>query len=109
LGWLLTKVAMDEGKLNIVNPDVVDVKFLEALNTTIIFNNDTSARPSMSPTSDTTIDPDRDVQSIGSSDNVPGWFWGLVSIGVIAFLVPLLVVARKLGDRKKCHRSVRPE
>ncbi len=37
LALMLTKEAMDEGKLNDVNPDVVDVKFLEALNTTIVF------------------------------------------------------------------------
>jgi hypothetical protein len=90
---------MDGGKLNNVNPDVVDVKFLEALNT-IAFNNDTSFIPSMSPTVDTKINPTRVVETIGS-DNVPGWSWALVSIGVIAFLVALCILARKLGSRKE--------
>jgi hypothetical protein len=100
LALMLTKEAMDEGKLNNVNPDVVDVKFLEALNTTIVFNNDTSARPSMSPTIGTIVDPDGLVKSIGS-DDVPGWSWALVSIGIIAFFVALCILARKLGDRKE--------
>jgi hypothetical protein len=102
LALTLTKEAMDDGKLNnVVNPDVIDVKFLEELDTTIAFNNETSLRPSMSPTADTTIAPDRNVQSIGSSDNVPGWSWALVSVGVIAFFVALWVLARKLGGQKK--------
>jgi hypothetical protein len=101
LALTLTKEAMNEGKLNnVVNPDVIDVKFLEALNTTIVFNNDTSARPSMSPTIGTIVDPDGLVKSIGS-DDVPGWSWALVSIGIIAFFVALCILARKLGDRKE--------
>ena len=99
LALTLTKEAMDEGKLNNVNPDVVDVKFLEALNTTIVFNNELSLRPSMSPTADTNINPNG-LDSIGS-DNVPGWSWALVSIGVVAFFVALCILARKLGYRKE--------
>jgi hypothetical protein len=89
---------MDEGKLNNVNADVVDVRFLEALNTTIAFNNETSVIPTMSPTAAPGGgNPDGFVASIGS-DDVPGWSWALVSIGVIAFFVALCILARKLGE-----------
>jgi hypothetical protein len=102
LALMLTKEAMDEGKLNNVNPDVVDVKFLEALNTTIVFNNDTFALPTMSPTVvDANTNPTRVVESIGSDDNVPGWSWALVSIGIIAFFVALCILARKLREGKE--------
>jgi hypothetical protein len=97
LALTLTKEAMDEGKLNNVNPDVVDVKFLEALDTTTGFNNEASLSPSMSPTAG--VDPNGFV-SIGS-DNVPGWSWALVSVGVIAFFVAVCILARKLGSRKE--------
>jgi hypothetical protein len=102
LALMLTKEAMDEGKLNNVNPDVVDVRFLEALNTTIEFNNETSVTiPTMSPAGASGGgDPDGLVESIGS-DDVPGWSWALVSIGIIAFFVALCILARKLGDRKE--------
>jgi hypothetical protein len=98
LALTLTKEVMDGGELNnVVNPDVVDVKFLEALDTTIVFNNEASARPSMSPT--VVGDPNVFV-SIGS-DNVPGWSWALVSIGVVAFFVALCILSRKLGYQKE--------
>jgi hypothetical protein len=103
LALILTKEAMDGGKLNNVNPDVVDVRFLEALNTTISYNNETLNDDAINGNDDAingngTIDPV--VQSIGSND-VPGWSWALVSVGIIAFLVALCILARKLGSRKE--------
>jgi hypothetical protein len=103
LALTLTKEAMNEGKLNnVVNPDVIDVKFLEALNTTIVFNNEASPRPSMSPIVGS--DPTGLGNSIGSN-TVPGWSWALVSIGVVAFFVALCILARKLGYRKEGNEA----
>lgn len=109
LALLLTKEIMDEGKLNNVNPDAVDVRFLEALNTTITFNNGTVIVPSSTNTTNTTGGGDADgfVTNIGSDDNVPGWSWALVSIGIIAFFVALCILARKLGDRKERNAAGR--
>jgi hypothetical protein len=99
LALQLTKEAMDEGKLNTVNPDAVDVRFLEALNTTIVFNNETVVTiPTMSPTG-APGGGNPNVQSIGSDDAVPGWSWALVSIGIIAFFLSLCILYRKRRDQ----------
>jgi hypothetical protein len=102
LALLLTKEAMDGGKLNNINPDVVDVHFLEALNTTFTFNNGALTNNTGNTTGfingNATVGGI--VETIGS-DDIPGWSWALVATGIIAFFVAICVLTRKLGNEKR--------
>jgi hypothetical protein len=112
LALLLTEEAMNGGKLNNINPDVVDVRFLEALNSTITFNNDTLVIPPTNTTVNPTGGGDNGNQtgnpivSIGSNDNdVPGWSWALVSIGIVAFFVAIAYLVRRLAGQKRGNET----
>jgi hypothetical protein len=108
LALVLTQEAMDGGRLNNVNPDVVDVRFLEAFNSTITFNNDTLVI-STNNTVNSTDGGDGNgnqtgsgIVTIGSKDNdVPGWSWALVSIGIVAFFVAVAYLVRRLASDKR--------
>jgi hypothetical protein len=114
---LITEESMSEGRLNRINPDVVDVSFLEALSTTISFGNGTLIADNMGTSTGTTgtgnntmgnatditlpPDPVNPIVTIGGSDNnIPGWSWALVASGIIAFFVALCYLAKNRGEKR---------
>lgn len=101
LALALTREAMNEGRLNDVNEDIVDVLFLEAL--PLEFSDNDNTIPSPSPTAAVTRvigdDDDNTIggidKGLGSDDKIPGWSWALISIGIVAFLIAVFALCRK--------------
>lgn len=104
LALLLTREAMNDGDLNNVNADVVDVRFLEALNSTLVIKNSTLF-PTLAPigNDDTLVG----IEGPLSSD-IPGWSWALIGTGVVAAILAILFLLRNLREQSHPKGSFDP-